>query len=462
MKAVDSYVAIPEQRKNWQREFLKTFAVVFVAYAVMYLVRTNLKAAQPLLASEYGITNTQLGVIGAAFSITYGIGKFVLGFVVDGRNTKKIISVLLGVSGGVSLLIGLLLLVNYSNVSVLVILWGLNGVVQSPGAPSAFSTISRWTTADRRGTWLGLWNASHNIGGAFAGIFALWGANLFFGGHVSGMFLVPAIVAIVMAIFGYVFGRDDPRELGWNSPDITWEVPESKDNESSQELSKRQVFVNYVLNNPWIWILCVTNIFIYIVRIGVDNWAPLYTVQVLNMSTKAAANTIFYFELGAFLGSLSWGYLSDLMKGRRAVLCVICLFFEYFSLIFYQNATTEMSLYASLFILGWLLFGPQLLLGVSLVGFVPTRAAAVTNGIAGTFAYLFGDFAAKIGLGMITDPKSSGLTLFGQTLHGWSVTFSIFKVMIVLSVICFIIVSFGEEKRIKERALLKKQIHENE
>lgn len=63
--------------------------MVFVVYRCMYLVRNNFKAAQPLLKVDYGLTTTQLGYIGLAFSITYGIGKTAVGYFADGRNTKN-------------------------------------------------------------------------------------------------------------------------------------------------------------------------------------------------------------------------------------------------------------------------------------------------------------------------------------------------------------------------------------
>lgn len=48
-------------------------------------------------------------------------------------------------------------------------------------------------------------------------------------------------------------------------------------------------------------------------------------------------------------------------------------------------------------------FGPQLLIGVAAVGFVPKKAIGAADGIKGTFAYLIGDSFAKLGLGMIAD-----------------------------------------------------------
>lgn len=52
------------------------------------------------------------------------------------------------------------------------------------------------------------------------------------------------------------------------------------------------------------------------------------------------------------------------------------------------------------------MFGPQLLIGVAAVGFVP-KAIGAADGIKGTFAYLIGDSFAKLGLGMIADGTRS-------------------------------------------------------
>lgn len=107
-----------------------------------------------------------------------------------------------------------------------------------------------------------------------------------------------------------------------------------------------------------------------------------------------------------------------------------------------------------LFCLGALIFGPQLLIGVSVVCFVPKKAIAVANGTTGTFGYLFGDSMAKIGLAIIADPNSTGLTIFGHTLHGWHDTFDVFYFMIVFGVLLLAVVAYGEEKRIRKLSAL--------
>ncbi len=49
--------------------------VVFIGYLTMYLIRKNFNIAQNDMISTYGLSMTQLGMIGTGFSITYGVGK---------------------------------------------------------------------------------------------------------------------------------------------------------------------------------------------------------------------------------------------------------------------------------------------------------------------------------------------------------------------------------------------------
>ena len=108
--------------------------------------------------------------------------------------------------------------------------------------------------------------------------------------------------------------------------------------------------------------------------------------------------------------------------------------------------------YTSLFFLGALVFGPQLLVGVSLTGFAPKQATAVTNGLSGTFGYLFGDGMAKVGLARIADTKQAGLSAFGYVLHGWHDTFIVFYGSIIAGTMLFLIIAVGEERLLRRTA----------
>lgn len=91
---------------------------------------------------------------------------------------------------------------------------------------------------------------SHNIGGALAGMLALWGANTFFGGNVLGMFIFPALIALVIGVAGLFIGKDDPEELGWNRCEEIFGEPVEAENAEADEMPMWQAFKQFVLRNP--------------------------------------------------------------------------------------------------------------------------------------------------------------------------------------------------------------------
>ncbi len=183
-------------------------------------------------------------------------------------------------------------------------------------------------------------------------------------------------------------------------------------------MTKWQIFVEYVLKNKVIWLLCFANIFLYVVRIGIDQWSTVYAFQELKLSKAVAIQGFTLLKLVRWsvrccgAGSLAPGERSPWPGGLhragadyRHARCV---------------STCQQRIYLSGFSLplGFLVFGPQLLIGVAAVGFVPKKAIGAADGIKGTFAYLIGDSFAKLGLGMIAD----GTPVFGLT--GWAGTFA--------------------------------------
>ncbi|NAW91303.1 MULTISPECIES: hexose-6-phosphate:phosphate antiporter [unclassified Vibrio] len=440
-----------ERRKMWFKPFLQSYLVVFIGYMAMYLVRKNFNVAQNDMISTYGLSMTQLGLIGLGFSITYGIGKTVVSYYADGKNTKQFLPFMLILSG--IAMLGFSMSMGGSSVSIflMVAFYALSGFFQSTGGPSSYSTITKWTPKNKRGTYLGLWNMSHNVGGAGAAGVALFGANYLFDGHVVGMFVFPSIIALVVGFIGLRYGSDSPEAYGLGTVEELFDEAVSEEDIAAEEnqMTKREIFVEYILKNKVIWLLCFANIFLYIVRIGIDQWSTVYAYQELGLSKEAAISGFTLFEVGALVGTLMWGYLSDLANGRRALVACISLGLIIVALEFYQHATSEFMYLASLFVLGFLVFGPQLLIGVAAVGFVPKKAISVADGVKGTFAYLIGDSFAKLGLGMIAD----GTPIFGLT--GWKGTFAALDTSAMICIVLLAFVAIAEERKIRHEKRLK-------
>lgn len=112
------------------------------------------------------------------------------------------------------LVLGVVLFMHNVSIGLLIILWSINGVFQCTGGPCSMSVMANWITRRTRGRYIGIWNASHNIGGGLAGIFAIWCAQTFFDGNVAGMFIIPAIIAMLVAIATFFIGENRPENLG--------------------------------------------------------------------------------------------------------------------------------------------------------------------------------------------------------------------------------------------------------
>ncbi|EKO3583487.1 hexose-6-phosphate:phosphate antiporter [Vibrio metschnikovii] len=434
------------RRKMWFKPFIQSYLVVFIGYMAMYLVRKNFNIAQNDLISTYGLSMTELGLIGLGFSITYGIGKTVVSYYADGKNTKQFLPFMLILSGIAMLGFSFSLGGGSVSLFLMIAFYSLSGLFQSTGGPSSYSTITKWTPRNKRGSYLGLWNMSHNVGGAGAAGVALFGANYLFDGHVIGMFVFPSLLAIVIGFIGLRYGSDSPEAYGLGKVEELFNEAISEEDTAAEEnqMTQWQIFVEYILKNKVIWLLCFANIFLYVVRIGIDQWSTVYAFQELGLSKEVAISGFTMFEVGALVGTLMWGYLSDLANGRRALVACVSLALIIMTLEFYQHATSELMYLSSLFALGFLVFGPQLLIGVAAVGFVPKKAISVADGVKGTFAYLIGDSFAKLGLGMIAD----GTPIFGLT--GWKGTFAALDTSAFLCIGLLAFVAIAEEKKIRK------------
>ncbi|EPC6973046.1 MFS transporter [Escherichia coli] len=252
-------------------------------------------------------------------------------------------------------------------------------------------------------------------------------------------------IALIVGFIGLRYGSDSPESYGLGKAEELFgeEISEEDKETESTDMTKWQIFVEYVLKNKVIWLLCFANIFLYVVRIGIDQWSTVYAFQELKLSKAVAIQGFTLFEAGALVGTLLWGWLSDLANGRRGLVACIALALIIATLGVYQHASNEYIYLASLFALGFLVFGPQLLIGVAAVGFVPKKAIGAADGIKGTFAYLIGDSFAKLGLGMIAD----GTPVFGLT--GWAGTFAALDIAAIGCICLMAIVAVMEERKIR-------------
>lgn len=396
---------LPKERvdKEYKKLRLQVFLGIFIGYAGYYLVRKNFSIAMPAL-EQMGFDKADLGWALSAVSIAYGISKFVMGTVSDHSNARVFIPLGLIASAVIMTVMGLIpWTVSSLSIMLMFCILFVNGWVQGMGWLPCGRVMVHWFSVRERGVKMSIWNIAHNIGGALMAPLAVFGITIF--GVWGGAFYFPAMVAVVIAVIAYLLVRDTPQSCGL--PPIELYKPEectqAYSSEQEKELSTKDILFGHVFNNKLLWIIAFANAFIYFVRYGVLDWAPMYLEQVKHMDLANSSWSYFAFEIAGIFGTILCGWLSDkVFRGRRAPVTIIYMLLVMLAVYVYWNSASAMVTNVAMAAIGFLIYGPVMLIGVSALDLVPKKAAGTAAGFTGLFGYLLGSAVfANIGMGYI-------------------------------------------------------------
>lgn len=394
----------------------------FVGYAVFYFVRKNLSCAMPLMEKDLGIGKAQLGGFLTAHGVIYGLSKFLNGIAADRSNARTFLTFGLLLSALMNFWFGF-----SSGVLTLGIVWVLNGWFQGMGFPPCARVLSHWFAPNERGVKWGIWNTSHQVGG----FIILWLGG-WLGQHHGwrAVFWVPALIAVLVSVFVYERLRDTPQSLGL--PDV--EVYASGDQggvaapepEASDDFAAR--LRRKVFGNPFVWLICFGNFFVYVVRYVFFDWWPTFLHQERHFELSQAGQLTSYFEVAGLFGSLLAGFLSDrFLRGKRNPVCLFYLFCTLGVILFYRHMPVlgYWQEAAAVAAVGFFIYGPQFLVGVMVTDIAGKEAAASAIGLTGFFGYLSGVLSGY-GLGALV-----------QYTGSWDCSFQLTIGCTVGAILCF-------------------------
>ena len=395
-------------------------------YSMFYFVRKNFSFAMPALAAEYGITNTSFGVILTLVGFVYGLSKFVNGIIADRANARWHLviglgaCVLLNFAFGWSDVLGRALsgqsegpLFVSAMVAVMAVLLILNNVFQGCGFPPCNRLLANWVPPKELATKTAVWNTSHSVGAGIVSV--LCGYLIASGGDWRLCFWVPGAIAAAGVIFILLTLRDTPSSVGLPElPGTKTELDEDDSKEAFRSFIRKRVFLN-----PIIWVLAVTDFFVYIVRFAVLDWGPTFLQnRAVPLSPQLAGWTIAIFEIAGCAGMLCAGWVSDrFFGGKTQRMCAVEMLLVAACMIVLHFLPADSSPVLVLVLLalsGFFLYGPQALLGVIAVKQATKKAASSAVGLIGFMSYL-SVVVTGAGLGWFSDTFGWGLLFLLMT-----------------------------------------------
>jgi OPA family glycerol-3-phosphate transporter-like MFS transporter len=409
-----------KERKIYNNWRLRVLISIIFGYGTYYLCRQNFSMIMPAFMEEFGYTKTQLGWVLTIASVVYGIGKFVNGYISDKSNARyfmvigllcsAIISFIMGFSESL-LFLGSFLIINH---------W-----FQSMGWPPAARMITHWFAPNELGTKWALGAASHQIGGAI---------TLIFSGYLVATlgwryaFFIPSITAVLISIILFNRLRESPKEVGLPPVESYKKGTEINEDTSDDHLSNLEL-LSRVFANRNMWYICFANMCVYIVRIGIIFWAPLFLKEFKGIPLSEAGWQVAAYEITGLAGGFAAGWMSDkIMHGQRGPVGAFFMLCLALALVVFWYIPENYVFFStiSLTLVGFFVYGPQVLVGVASADFASKKAIGTANGLAGTMGYA-GSGLSGICVGALIDQ------------WGWASAFIFFITSAIIGAIFFLL-----------------------
>ena len=308
-------------------------------YAFFYTTRYNYSAAAPALANILGWKNTDLGVFETVMPLVYGLSVVFNGPLADRIGGKKaflfgavgvmIMNVLFGLASvaivspavwqgtGVARQVVTPAALNFGLspgmiLTLMAIVWGLNGFFQSFGALSIVKVNAQWFHVLERGTFSGIFGVLIRLGLllAFQGVPLIL---LAFPWQYA--FWIPAAFVLVLFVINFFFMFNSPKDAGVGDFE-TGDNPEDSDSAPpTLTFVVRKVFASKTM-----WMIALSSMMIGFVRRSVvDAWWPKYFVDFFGADNTKFATYLPYIiaTWGIALAGIAGGFVFGITSDRR-------------------------------------------------------------------------------------------------------------------------------------------------
>jgi OPA family glycerol-3-phosphate transporter-like MFS transporter len=392
----------------------------FIGYATFYFVRNNLPLVSKEMGQALGYSKGQIGDLLALTAISYGVGKFLMGAVSDRSNPRYFMPLGLVLTALCNFLFGA-----SSTYGVHLALWTLNGLVQGMGWGPCGRSLGHWYSVRERGTIFAFWNIAHNVGGGLTGLIAAY-STAWMGWRSA--FYVPGILALLCAVYLVLRLRDTPQSVGLPPvEEYKNDYPQEGAHDREVELGTRELLMHYVLKNKYLWLFAAANFFVYIARYAMLDWGPTYLKEVKHASLEQGGMSTAIFEFAGIFSTILMGWISDKAGGRRGMISLVCMvpvFLAFAGILYTPDGMLWLDL--TLFgIVGFFVYPPVMLLGVTGLDFSSKKAVGTAAGFIGLWGYLGRTIQGK-GIGTIAEQ-------YGWNAALWAILGSTFLGIVLLA-----------------------------
>jgi ACS family glucarate transporter-like MFS transporter len=401
---------------------------IFVVSAIAYLDRVNVSIAGKAIASEFHISNVQLGWIFSAFVLGYALFQAPGGRLADRIGPRNILA--LGViwwgvfttlitvlQAGTPVLLALLIGIRFSL-----------GIGEAVVYPASNCVVANWIPSQERGISNGIIFAGVGFG---AGLTPPLITHLMVHYGWRSAFWASAVLGLVAGAIWYFLARDTPRQHPWVSESerkfIAAGLPATNEKHAGERLAWGSIFRNRDIMRVTFSYFCYG----YAAYIFFS-WFFIYLNDVRHLNLRQSTYYTMLPFIAMAIGSPLGGWLSDRLTkayGKRAGRCGIAAFGIGLSAVFIALGTqVESAQLASLILAG----------GAGALYLSQSSFWSVSADIGGTSA---GSVSGLMNMGgQIGGALTASLTPAIANRWGWSASFLVAAALCACGALAWLIV----------------------
>lgn len=302
--------ATPRTRKRFI-----VLALLFGCVWINYMNRTNISIAGTTMRDDLGIDPLKMGLIFSAFSWTYGWLQIPGGAMVDVFRTRKFYAVIMFFWSAMTTLTGFA----NSLASLIGMRLGL-GLFQAPSYPAHNKMVTRWFPTNERATAIAVYTSAQFLVLAFMPIIFVGMMNAV---SWRGLFIITGLVSILGSFAMYAIYRDPKDHKSVNQAELDYieeggglvhdggDVKPETPKEKFNWADLAEAFKHRKLWGVYIGQFCLGSLFVFFLT-----WFPFYLKDTRGLSLESMGWWVMIPPLGAFVGVLLSGTLSDLLVKR--------------------------------------------------------------------------------------------------------------------------------------------------
>jgi sugar phosphate permease len=411
------------------------YAVVALAYFLVYFHRTSTAVMAPDLVTAFGIAPTAIGLFGSMYFYAYAIGQLPAGILADRWGARKTMSIFIVVAGVGAILFGRAGSFNTALVARFMVGLGV-GFIYVP----AMRILADWFKKDEFATYTGILVAVGNAGSlaSAAPLVALMAAI----GWRNSMTSV-GIVSLVVAVILYMFVRNKPTDVGGASIADIQGIPISSPTPIGIGAG-----LGIVVRTYNVWTIAVMFFVWYGTIMGFQGlWAGPYLMNVYHLTKVEAGNILMIIPIGLIFGCPIAGIIADKwIKSKKKVLMIGAALniLTWIPLVFMIDSMSLSFIRVLLLVYGFF-GGFYVVLFANVKENIDLRIAGTTIGFVNVFGFVGGAIYQQIMAGLIAQAPVTNNII---ATSGFKSAFGLCLVTLVIALVFF--ATQKEKKEFKE------------